>query len=162
MNPKFAIMRRLDSETLEHDAELGFSKARMEVKKHERNKLENDVEYENVDGKKRKIEDGLEKDMEDDMMEAMERQVFNPKEKTFDYSKRRTTDLKENGFVYLPKAINPKLESELELVRKIVMEEFHKYRDEIEKKYSQQEKCKRTFKRNQEWSILTKKEKKWT
>ena len=157
MNPKFAVMRRLDSEVIENDIEVGFSKARFEVKKFERNKLEADIEYENADGKKAKIEKGIEKEKEDEIMEAMERQVFNPKEKTFDYSKRRTTDLKENGFIHLPKAISPRLESELELIRKIVMEEFHKYRNEIDAKQSQQIRKKKG--NNQEWSNLTKKEK---
>ena len=37
--------------------------------------------------------------------EARCRQVFNPIEKTFDYRRKRTTDLKENSRVMLPRPL---------------------------------------------------------
>ena len=64
---------------------------------------------------------------------AKERQIYNPLEKTFDYSKRRVTDIKENSKVYLPKPANPKIEGELEMIRNVLMEEFSKYKSEIER-----------------------------
>ena len=58
MNPKFSVIRRLDSEVI--DIEVGFSKKRFEVKKFERNRLETDSEYKNIGWKKTRIEEGLE------------------------------------------------------------------------------------------------------
>ena len=166
LNPKFAVMRRLSVESQERENEIGFSKLRYEVRKRENNKLENEVEYENTDGKMMKIEkDGEIKERDDDIIDAKLRQVYDPIEKVFDYAKKRTTDLQENGKVYLPKAVNAKIESEIEMIRKIIMDEFVKYKNELDenkeviRKKVDKDKEMKKRKINQEWSNLSKREK---
>ena len=56
-------------------------------------------EYQGYENKKRKIE--REEIEEDDLIDAKLRQVFGPIGKTFDYAKKRVTDLDENSKVWL-------------------------------------------------------------
>ena len=72
-------------------------KIRLEVKKREKYKLEHDVEIEDAEGKKRKIDCEEYDEEKEDLDDALERQVYDPVSKTFDYSKKRTTDLQENA-----------------------------------------------------------------
>jgi len=103
--------------------------------------------------------------------------VFGPIGKTFDYAKKRVTDLDENSKVWLPKATDEKVESELGMIRGIIMEEFDKYKREVkesldkedererkerglektpEKDKKEDSKFDRNLLLNQEWSNLTK------
>lgn len=133
LNPKFAAMKKLVREECERNTEIGLMKIRFEAKKREKYKLENDVEYEGVDGKKRRLDCENYDEENEDLDDAIERQVYDPVNKVFNYSKKRTTDLQENGQVFLPKAVNAKVESELALIRNVILEEFDKYKEEIEK-----------------------------
>ena len=78
------------------DLELGFGKARYQTLAEIREKLEEE-------GEEEEINESLEEKIEEE--EAKCRQVFNPIEKTFDYRKKRATDLKENTCVTLPKPL---------------------------------------------------------
>ena len=54
MKPKFAVMKRLKEDEIETEIEIGFSKIRYEVGKRKLDKLEEGIESEMMDGKKRK------------------------------------------------------------------------------------------------------------
>ena len=77
------------------------------------------------------IEKEKEKEKKDIIDDARERQVFNPLNREFDYSKRRVTDLSENNKVYLPKLCDVKEESEIEMMRGIIMGEYREYKRNI-------------------------------
>ena len=66
-------------------------------------------------------------------MDAKTRQIFNPLTREFNYSKRRVTDLQENNYVHLPKAVNEQIEGELSMISQIIMKEFNDYKREIER-----------------------------
>ena len=139
LNPKFAVTKYLDEEEIERDIELGEAKLRYEIRKQkDKRELE---EYEIGEERKKKIrktgetsnQTNIEKEEKDDIEEARERLIFDPTEKEFDYSKRRTTDLKENTKVTLPKAGSPREEAELEMIRKVILDEFNKFKREKER-----------------------------
>ena len=97
----------------------------------------------------------------------MTRQVYNPFEKSVDYGNRRVTNLPEFSEVILPKPVDQKLESEMSLIREIIMREFEKYKGEIETEIEKnwrdkkdKKRCRERMKRNQENMNLTKTEKK--
>ena len=81
--------------------------------------------------KKRRLLDKEEEEMMEqmEMLEAEERQVFDPVSLTFDYSKKKATDLKENKSVKLPSPNTPHTESSIEILKNKVMEVFRDYRD---------------------------------
>ena len=86
------------------DFDLGFVNSRRELEKE-------DIDYCYVDQrKKRKLEESLshKEEKDDTTRDAITRQIFDPVKREFDYSKRRVTDLKENNFVNLPKALDEK------------------------------------------------------
>ena len=92
--------------------------------------MEAQVDIDNVDNTRlklsgeTKIEDG-ENEKEEMLEDAKSRQVFNPIDKIFDYSKRRVTDLRgENNKIYLPKLGEIKDESEMEMIRSILVAEY--------------------------------------
>ena len=88
----------------------------------------------------------------------------------------RCTDLKENAQVFLPKAVDAKTESELNIIRNIILEEFDRYKKEIEnrnenikrknkkdnekKRENEKVENKKPFNNNQEWMNMTNKERK--
>ena len=80
-------------------------------------------------------------------VEAMARSVFMEEEMTFDYSKKRATDMKQNTHVHLPGALGLESEAGLEVLRQEWRECYRKFT---------QEKCNQ--KKEQE-SNLTKEEK---
>ena len=61
-----------------------------------------------------------------ELAEARERQVFDPVKKVFDYTKKRTTDCKENTKVYWPRLAGEKEESELEMIRNLLIDEINR------------------------------------
>ena len=136
LHPNFAILKYLDEEENERDIELGLAKIRYEVRNREERKKVGNIEYEGFRNKKIKIEEDTNKETEEKnkIEDAKERQVYNPIEKTFDFSKRRVTDIKENSKVYLPKPVNAKIEGEMEMIRNILMKEFRTYKEEIDEK----------------------------
>ena len=77
--------------------------------------------------------------------DAKERQVYNSLQKNFNFSKSYVTDIKENSKVNLPKPVNAKIQGEIEMIRNILMEEFRKYRNEIEEE-NKKERDKRSMK----------------
>ena len=113
LNPKFAVMLRLDDEEMERDVELAMTKMRYENRRVKEKELMDKVDIENTDDKtaKRvkldkdadkldKIEEANEKERNDIIEDAQERQIFNLINLEFDYSKRRVTDLGENNKVH--------------------------------------------------------------
>ena len=85
--------------------------------------------------KRRKLNNDLtEKEQKEELIKsAKSRQIFNPQTKQFDYSKRMVTDLEENCSVHLPKEVNELYESQLGVLREIVLREFTVYKDELER-----------------------------
>ena len=112
---------------MESNIEVGFSKMRYEVERRAKMKKAEECEIEGSDGKRRKVDTDADS-TENLIEEAKERQVYNPIEKTLDMSKKRVT---EGAKVILPKPRNEKVESEMELIRNIIMEEFNNYKDKI-------------------------------
>ena len=62
----------------------------------------------------------------------MTRQIFHPFENTFDYGNRRVTDIPECAEVKLPKPVDQKYESEMAVIREIILKEFKLYKIEVE------------------------------
>ena len=121
MHPKYALLRRLSEGAAETDVEVGLTKLRYEAAKiEERKKLDN-VEYEVGNGKRRKIEYSEMSENELELQEAKERQVFNPLDRTFNFSKKRATDMPENAKIFLPKAAKPEIETELNMMKGVIM-----------------------------------------
>ena len=116
LNPKFAVLSRLDDESIETDIEVAIAKLKYEIRRQEEIELLESVELENVNEKKQRLDVERDSETENEINEAKERQVFDPIRKVFDYTKRRTTDLAENTKVHLPKLVSAKEESQLEMI----------------------------------------------
>ena len=141
LNPKFAVTRYLEEEEQERDIELGLAKLRYEIRRlNDKKELE---EYDMGEERKRKIRKVKDKTYtadtsnykdrdKEELEEARTRMIFEPTTKQFNYAKRRTTDLKENSKITLPKSGTPKEEAELEMIRKIILDEFNKYKKELD------------------------------
>ena len=127
LNPKFAILKCLSNEEQELDIELGLTKLRYEVTQIDLDQRKEEIEFENADGVMKEIKYNEEGDTQD-----MTRQVYHPFEKSFDFGNRRVTDLPECSEVVLPKPVDQRLESEMSLIREIIMKEFEEYKKEIE------------------------------
>ena len=140
LNPKFAIMKKLDKIEMEQDVEVCLSKLRYEIRRIE--ELIRELEIEETEfgigsqSKRRKLENTMtpKEEEEESVKDAKQRQIFDPITRVFNYSKRRVTDLPENNRVMLPKETSPKLENELGLLREIVMNEFIKYKRKLKRK----------------------------
>ena len=65
--------------------------------------------------------------------------MFDPINKIFDYSKRRVTDLVENTKVYPLKLGDVKEESEIEMIRNILLSTYRDYKSKITKKINKEE-----------------------
>ena len=84
--------------------------------------------------KKRKLNVINEEEEEEEVIkDARSRQFYDPSNRTFNYTKRRVTDLEENKYVKLPKATDERMESELAMLKKVVLGEFRKYKNELDK-----------------------------
>ena len=76
LNPKFGVMKRLEKETQEREIEIGLSKLRYEIRQLEEQRRQEEIDYENSEGKKTKIE---RKTYDEYYMEdAINRQIFRP------------------------------------------------------------------------------------
>ena len=131
--PKFSGLEDLNEEGFRVELEKCYAKLRWDIKKATEEKVEGEVEEKNDE----------EKEIQD-KIEAESRQVFNPIEKSLDYTKRRVTDLKENAKIHLPKPLEVKEESKIELRREIHTNVF---RDFVQKE------CKEG--RGEEWNQKT-------
>ena len=137
LHPKFGVMERLDSTGMEIEAEMGAAKYRYNIIKEDEVMYEEDYGDGVIDDndapkdKKRRLLDKEEEEMMEqmEMLEAEERQVFDPVSLTFDYSKKKATDLKENKSVKLPSPNTPHTESSIEILKNKMMEAFRDYRD---------------------------------
>ena len=69
---------------------------------------------------------------------ARGRQVYKPLEKTFDYRLKRTTDLKENSRVMLPKPLPTSEEAGLDTRRRTHMSMFNNYKEKNCNKWGDQ------------------------
>ena len=103
------------------DGEMAYAKARWTLKKEEDERLEDDDEG---------IEEDEEHLEEMEKLEAETRQVYNPKERVFDDRKRRATDLKECARITLPKPLDTKQESAIEMGRGTSEQIYNTYRQE--------------------------------
>ena len=137
LNPNFAIMRYLDEEEAERDVELGSAKLRYELRrvKEEKEAEEYDIGEERNRKKIRTNDTDAARKVKresNEIEDAKSRVIFDPERKIFDYTKRRVTDLKENSKITLPKSGEAKQEAEIEMIRKIIIEEFNRYRKKLE------------------------------
>ena len=83
-------------------------------------KIDGEIEREGENGKRRKVD--TDPDSKENLVEeAKERQFYDPVERVFNFSKKRVTDMKECAEVYLPKPKDEKAESEIEMLRNIVL-----------------------------------------
>ena len=121
LNPKFAVLTRLDDEIVENDIEVAVVKLKYEIKRMEELELMEAVEYDTLADKRMRLDESVDKAEDTELNEARERQVFDPIGKVFDFSKRRATDCVENKKVYLPQMVGAKEESQLEILRSILL-----------------------------------------
>ena len=140
---KFNILSNLDEENFEVEVEQMLMKYRWEIMGEE-NKTKNrktslsDIAL-NVlfdDEELKQIEDEQNEELE--LEEAKTRQVFCADTLSFDYSKRRATDLKSNSRVIFPSKTSFEVESKLELVRTELLAAFKSYSQQNCKKKGQQ------------------------
>ena len=73
-----------------------------------------------------------------ELLEAEARQVFDPIGMTFNYGKKKATDLQENKSVKLPSPSDPHVESSIEIIKNKVMEVFRDYKNKYCNKNGQQ------------------------
>ena len=144
---------------MERDIEIGLTKLRLDISQFNQKQREEEAQYENADGDYIDVEPNKQE-------EDMTRQIFHPFENTFDYGNRRVTDLPECAEVKLPKPVDQKYESEMAVIREIILKEFKLYKKQLEdemkenwKDIDNNEKLKERLKRNQEYRNLTKSEK---
>ena len=134
LNPKFAVVERLDSENMEIETEMGLAKYRYQIIREDEimDDLEDEVMEENKEikvKKRRRLNEEEEKLMEEmEIIEAESRQIYDASTKTFDYTKKRSTDLKENSEVKLPQPSDTSTESSINVLKNRIMEVFRSYR----------------------------------
>ena len=132
LNPKFAILKKLEETSVHHDVEICLAKLRYEIQKLELWRAELEREESGYgsgnQAKRRRIENQLspKEEEEEIIKEAKERQIYDPIRKRFNYTKRRATDIPENNKVKLPEEVDVKHENELGMLRDIVMSEFER------------------------------------
>ena len=130
--PKFAVRKRLDSLTMQTDVEMSMAKVRYQTSKEEGVREIDSEDDKNRDNKRRKKKLSKEEIDEMEMIERLEaegRRVYDPECKVFDHGNKRATDLAENKKVTLPKPCDNYTESSIEVLRRKIMENFRKYRD---------------------------------
>ena len=167
LNPNFAVLKYLDEELQERDIELGQAKVRYELRKRkeeealkdyvigaERKRKLHKADKENSKNqynkeRKSRADEKENKEIED----AVNRMIYDPEKRLFNYANRRATDLKENNKVTLPKPGSPKEEAELEMMRKIILDEFNKYKRTVEQESKNKEREKSEKKKNRKKDI---------
>ena len=131
LSPKFAILSKLEDETIERDIEISIAKMKYEIRRQKDMELLDSVDHEFKLDKKAKLDDNCESEVENEINEAKERQVFDPLKKVFDFSKRRATDCVENTKINLPQLGDPKEESQLEMLRTLLWDEYLSFKKEL-------------------------------
>ena len=138
LSPKFAVMKKLELIDMEQDSELGLAKLRYEIMRIMRRIKDEEEEETNYGIKKQRkrmrIEEREREEEEEILNDAKSRQIFDPMTRRFNYAKRRVTDLSENKSVVLPKGVDDKLESEMGILKELIIGEFKRYKRETEKK----------------------------
>ena len=117
---------------MEHDLEIGLAKPRYEAWRIEQRIRDEEIEETNYgmnkQRKKMKIEEQQKEEEKEIIEDAKSRQIYDPLTHKFNYSKRCVTDLRENKSVTLPKCVDEKLESELSILRELMIKEFKDYK----------------------------------
>ena len=86
LHPKFSVMQKLPKDGLDLDSELSFAKLRIQLRKEQEERLEDEEDaVELTDEERDKL----------DELDAQCRQIFDPVEKRYDDRKLRVTDLPE-------------------------------------------------------------------
>ena len=138
LNTKFAVLKRLNQIDMEQDLELGLAKIRYVVTRINKRIREEEIQETNYGTskmrKRMKLEERNEEDEKEIIENAKSRQIFDPLTFKFNYTKKCATDLKENKSVSLPKGVDDKIESEMRILRELMMSEFKKYKRELESK----------------------------
>jgi hypothetical protein len=118
LHPKFSIRDDLTVENLEFEQELGYAKARYELRRENEENLEEEIDlYGGTHASiptfsgigtnhKTENEPDVEKIAElSELEEAKARQFYDPEENVYDYRKKKVTDLRENSRVTLPSPV---------------------------------------------------------
>jgi len=125
LNPKFAILKKLDQLEMEQDIELGLAKLRYEAKKLADRIRDEEIEETNYgirkQRKRMRIEERESEDEKEILADAKSRQIFDPLTHRFNYSKKCATDLGENKSVTLPQGLEDKPESEMSILRELIL-----------------------------------------
>ena len=158
LNPKFAVMRKLEQIDMEQDVELGLAKIRYEITRINKKIRDNEEEETNYglrrERKRMRIEERDEEDEREIMEHAKSRQIFDPLTYRFNYTKKCATDLQENKSVTLPKGVEERLESEMSMLKELMMREFNRYKRELEAK-DIRDNVEERKRKNQQWRNLT-------
>ena len=98
LNPKFAVLKRLNLLEMEQDIEVGIGKIRYEFRRKQELKRELEIyesEYGERASKRLKVDEKISKKEEEEeiIKDSKSRQIYDPLTKVFDYTKRRVTDL---------------------------------------------------------------------
>ena len=96
LNPKFAVLKKLELLEIEQDVELGLGKLRYEVGRMMKRQKDDEIEEVNYgirkERKRMKLEEKNKEEEEEIMEDAKSRQIFDPLSHKFNYSKRSATD----------------------------------------------------------------------
>ena len=126
LGPKFSILTRLDDERFENELEQAIMKMRwdkMGIDDENKKKSESDAAIELV-----LDEEQVEECREyEEMIEARTRMIYDVEGNNLDFTRRRTTDLKNNARVVFPKSDDFSTEAKFELLRLEAMGEFKRY-----------------------------------
>ena len=130
--PKFAIRKKLTETDMQTEVQMGMAKVRYQHHKEDMvRKIDELDETENSENvvKRRKMLDAEEiTELEDiEKIEAESRRVFDPINRSFNYGKKRATDLQENSKVTLPRPCDPHTESSIEMLKSSIMKSFVRY-----------------------------------
>ena len=158
LHPKFSIRGEVTHEKLNFEQELGYAKVRIDLRKENEEKLEDETSFKTnkeqtfgdlvTDNKNEKAGPKAMRDCEElaEEIAAKSRQFFDPEERVYDYRKKRATDVKQNTRVVLPQPVTEIQEAGIAMRR----ENFNK----ITKRWIE-EKC---DEKNRQKSNLTKAE----
>ena len=125
LHPKFALLQDLDMEDMELDIELGCAKLRYQIGRENEEKV--------VDASGNLIEEDISEEEEEKLIEieAKSRQIFDPLTKSFDYRKKKVTDMKENARVTLPRPLGPLDEASIEIRREVQLKIMREHREKF-------------------------------
>ena len=111
LGPKFCVFEREDKEVFLTGIEISLTKYKWD----KLNDDEDGEDEENFTEEEREEHERVRAEMK--RIEAQSRTIYLTEEKTFDFSRKRATDIKNNAKVYLPKALKVEEEAALEALR---------------------------------------------